>query len=398
MPSKRRLENRSKAFNQRVTEFSFDKWGKGLITQYSENPSGSLQELVNSRDKGTEIVGRKGSRLVNKATIKVTINPAQTLAQHVTAFSLTDGDIFTTYNITDTSDFALSQAKEREDHIKSEYDVSYLPDGYYHWFYDLRPYDMFQYNDSGETPIVYWLGNIEIPSYLEFQSHARLTRSGGVVTGKVIAAFTATVTNSVFTITSDIGGFFGEYYQVPHNILGKHVVVYTDYGSYPVRDIIEGRTNNSIFTVASTKIPDGTYNIYISDSIFSSIVNREKEKIFMHSGEDIYYSNIPCYGWKKLYRISDIKPYPGESRMDSVEDGIILFSKSGLFRINLDDNNFWQINTANSLVKTENEVRKIFGFAETEIESDDDNPVVMAGLSGTLADGITPDGTGGVIL
>ncbi|MHA1840406.1 MAG: hypothetical protein ACTSYW_00380 [Candidatus Heimdallarchaeota archaeon] len=389
MPSKRRLENRSKAFNQRVIEFLFDNWGKGLVTELIDSPKGALQTLTNTKDKGSEIMGRIGSRLWNNALKRINIVTFDDKTWE--EYDLVEDDIFITYSDLDFKGDSLKTAKSRKCEYKREYSDSYSK-GYIDWFYDLRPYDTYKISLlGGEVPYPEFLGNIEIPCFKELTSHIGWNNSGWEV-----KCLEVTVLDNVCTLTIPSGDFFTNLYKIPYNIEGYHICIFLP-NDRPVRATIMERTSDTEFSISGDKIADGTYKAQISSSIYSHLFSREKNKIYVHSGQDIYVGDIPFYGWTRLTLLGKKKPSSSDSSMEFVDNDIIISSMNGIYRIDTDNDRYYQINTENSTIKNTNKSRKIFGFPDSKIVLDD-NPIEIGGFSGVISDEVTPNKTGGALL
>jgi hypothetical protein len=385
--NRRRFSPHSRKFNERGVERRDDKF-VGLSTDHIRTPKNHQEELENARAFNSEIRGRVGTLLHNRADYQVAPSSLETYTQALASGGIIyeakgsapeTGDIFITSDHNDFQDLALREAKRLSLNSMTSPDVQY-PQPWAYEFYEI---------DLSDTKPKY-IGGLSIPHFREFTARVLTAGDDGFNIGKVGSVITRSFTTSP-PFTSDLVGMYivyGANASQPEAFLG-------------VRDVITSVIDSNTLTISrSDLVPDGTYQSnVIQPRIHSSIYMPSVKRMYFHAGEEIYEVSMPIMSWTRLCNISDLKPFPSDSLMSEVKGDIILANDNGHFRIKVSDGNepshYWKINTARPN-KARNTQKYFFGF-EDSVSSEGENPYSPLGFSGMTGDKLS-DKTGGMLL
>lgn len=389
--NRRRFSPHDRKFNNRMVERPETDWQLGLSTDSIRTPVGAVEELENARSYSSELRGRIGTVMHNRADYQV-----ETTGQDYDTALLpggpifdgkgsapVDGDIFMTTNAEDFFGDPLTAAKRLVLNEMTYVTPTFEEDFPRAWAYDF-------YEISGiEQPI--YLGNLAIPHFRKYI--ARATTTG---------IFDMRFTKVGNTITRDPA----ETPIFQPELAGMYITYGQVFGS-PIflgaRDYIVNVIDSETLTVSRTDtVPDATYRYNaIQASIHASYYHQAKKAMYIHSGEEIYEVPIPIFAWRKIPGLYDRKPFPSDGLIHEVKGDLILTNPNGRYRIDIDQSDeergtyYWKINT-NEPNKAANKLIYIFGFP-TSPTSNDENPFGIRGFSGRLGNG-GADKTGGFIL
>lgn len=392
--NKRRFAPQKRAFNEKMVERPETDWMLGLSTDTIRTPSRGVEELENARSHKSEIRGRTGTLMHNRADYQVT--PLAT-EDYPTAIAPggsifiakgsapVDGEIFIIDKPEDYSDSTLTFAKK--DVLNSGRFIAPVFEEDY-----ARPwtYDFFEVL-GGVKPI--YLGNLAVA---EFRTYIARIRNGlGLMTMEVTK-----VGNTLTRTVSESDPFVQE-------IAGMYIVYGepSPFGTFSgKRDFITTVLDADTLVVSKADtIADGSYVFNtIQPKIHASYYHQAQKALYIHAGEEIYETPIPIFKWTKLIGIYDKKPFPADSLFHEVKGDLILTNANGHYRINIDQRDtandpcYWKINT-NEPDKSANKTVVVFGFPTSQGSVTDENPFVSGGFSGEYANGDT-NRIGGLLL
>ncbi len=385
--NKRRFSPHSRKFNERGVERRDDKF-VGLATDHIRTPKDHLEELENARAFKSEIRGRIGTLLHNRADYELNPSQTETYSQALASGGIiyeakgstpADGDIFITTSHNDFSGSPLAEAKRLSLNSKKSPECDYP---------NTWAYDFYSVVTSDTKPT--YIGNLSVPY---FRNHISRILTAGTDLFHVSKSGN-TITRTLATsapFTNDLVGMYFVY-----GALDTQSDVFVG-----VRDVITSVADSDTLTVTSTDlVDDGGYQLNaIQPKIHSSLYMPSVKKMYFHAGEEIYEVAIPIMKWNKLCGISDLKPFPSDSIMSEVKGDVLLANDNGHFRVKVSKGNepshYWKVNTARPN-KAQNAQKYFFGF-EDSVSSVGENPYSPLGFSGLTSDGES-DKTGGMLL
>lgn len=384
MPNKRRFAPQNRAFNERMVERPETDWMLALSTDSIRTPSRGLEELENARSHKSEIRGRVGTLMHNRADYQVTPVFAESYATALApggsifiakGSAPVDGEIFIVDSPRDYSTGELTAAKKLI--LNSGQFVTPL---FQEDFARVWAYDFFEVQGV-DIPI--YLGNLAVA---EFRTYiARIRNGPGLMTMEVTK-----VGASLTRATAESDPFVQE-------LAGMYIVYGELSGGSPFsgeRDFITAVPDADTLIVSqSDTVPDGVYVLNsIQPKIHSSYYHQAQKALYIHAGEEIYETPIPIFKWTKLVGIYDKKPFPADSLFHEVKGDLILTNVNGHYRINIDQRDtandpcYWKINT-NEPDKSASKTVVVFGFPTSQGSVGDENPFVSGGFSGELTAG-----------
>jgi len=352
--SKRRFIPHTRQFNERLIEKKYETWGMGLIKDLYSPPNNGFDILVNAIDRKYEIVGRPGSILYDFVDYPI-FYPAnwrdETFSESVIGGAIydasnefkgrspKDGDIFILYDGKDFSDNVLNNAKERYYLI----DVPLL-----------AKWDVFKITDNLSN--VEYYGNLLLPQYRSFYStqdrNISISANSGVLT----------VSGHTENLDLNIGNFvkIGERLYYIDNVSGDTMTVNGD-------------------------VEDGVYdNCSFHAPVYSSFYYENENYVLIHSGDALYWTDIPYNGWRRIPVVSEERLSESNSVFNQIGSDVVFSTLSGHYKIVIRDRNLiaYKINHSLPTVKAELSKFKIFGFADSEYELPDGTYADVVGYEG----------------
>ena len=408
--NKRRLSPKSRAFNERMLQRQFTRWGAGQVSDSFETPSNGFAKLHNARDHQEEVRGARGSYLWTPADIGIKLEVApgelydasETLGNAIQSGSLYSanggavpsvGTIFQIYNSIDFGGGSnpLYNAKVQ----KKDYDTDLL-----------RAYDLFEItnNSLGEEAVEY-VGNLSYPPFEKWYSRSAEYSAGTAILDADVAVVDADKGLYEIEVSSSFGGqplsIFGDTSELKGNyfVLGHEFENYEDY--IPERFFISEVDGTTLSVKGpknfepSTSTP-GYRFCFVQAPIYAKYWSGLKKKIYIHTGRKLYTAGVEFRGWEEIPGMYKNPPIESEGEIDSNNDAEFLINNSGVFYIKDDaeESFYFKLNSIKPQQPPTAEPVNIFGFyregysseggniINNDPEGNANNPIRVVGFPG----------------
>jgi hypothetical protein len=359
--NRRRVAPSYRQEKQRTVERLYNGSGLGLATDTISTPQNAFAELFNARDHKTEVRGRQGSFLHSAA--KYAILPEDIIEEPGAArktfsqvldmdkFSeVANGDTIMIYSYLDTLEEALTLLKQQS--------LSYMK--------DLTAYDCFRVIEIQQMQLEY-IGNIAAPYNYDFQTDVKSITRVESKEENII-----TLTDWPQLDDSVIGSYFNWGYNDTYYPRGQRDYILERSGT-------EGTQYLTVQETEDTPIVEH-FGSTIQPIIYASVYSQERSVVVIHSGERLYYSEVPISGWKEIPGIYESAlygdwrgtPFAGVGILSEVKNDILLSNANGHFRIIFDKNgaHYYKANSQAPTEKTIAQPVKIWGFKDSKIDLD----------------------------
>ncbi len=389
--NKRRFSSQTRAFNERLLNRSYSRWGDGLISDQFETPSNGFAKLHNARDHQEEVRGRRGSFLWTPANIGVKITSSeagQTLSEAMQSgviYAANNNslpkinDIFQVYNWRDFVDNSLISAKRLYRNYKTPL---------------VQAYDLFRVinNVSGSEEIEH-IGNLSYPPFQDWYSKEDDTPSNLELN---ISASDAE--NGIYAITflsgsealGDVSELKGNY-CIPGYFGGGDDLTL-------IRFFITDVEGNTLTAKGPKNFSDlGSYQYgYFQAPIYASHWSSLKKKIYIHTGKKIYSSGVDFNGWKEVPGIYKNPLTEAEGEIGNNNNTEFLINYSGIFYIKDDSEEsfYFKLNSDKPEESVAVEPVRVFGLwrpeydteggniIQNDIDGNSNNPILVQGFPG----------------
>ncbi len=367
--NRRRFSPQGRAFNDRMIERIFEKFGDGVVKDTFRVPEGALGELINARDHKEELRGRQGSFLhtpadfalfpgIKDITYSEAFDPGGPLEGAV------DGDVVIVYSWEDFIDGELTAAKEQFMSHQTPL---------------IMAYDIFKLDSTKDANFEY-TGNLAVPYKVVEVPETEVDPARTDYYYPILGALMQARKEGNLIIAEDSPIFTGELIGTYWNwgYAGTGGSISSDFnGQRDYITAVDGSGN--LVTSTSGDIPAHSY-CFVQGPIYASRYHQPLEKVVIQAEDRLYETNIPFDGWREIIGIHDKRPLEAEGRLHEVKGDLLLSNSNGHYRIKFDStgSHFWEINAPKPNIKPVSEPVKIWGFKE----SFSDDSVKVVGFPG----------------